>query len=61
MSCIYSNFQGDCTLWNEDDDLGTTYKDCDMGWDEIGSCCCEEDPDPSYTCVSFESIEGEEW
>jgi len=54
MACIYSLYDGLCSNWNEDDDMETTYENCEYGWDEMGYCCCEDDPDPSYTCSSYE-------
>ena len=37
MGCIYSNFEGKCTV------------------DIVDFCCYEDDPDPSYSCESYES------
>ena len=49
MSCIYNGFDGKCELF----DSGFQ----NFGCDENGICVCDEDPDPSYTCESFENID----
>ena len=56
MGCIYSNFQGQCTLciFNDNEEF------VDSGIIELGGqidgiCVCEDDPDPSCTCDSYES------
>lgn len=54
MSCVYSNWEGYCSLYNEDNDVDTSYINCPMGWDEIGACCVEDDPTPSNSCESYE-------
>ena len=59
MSCIYSDNNGKCTLYDDVEDVGTTYKTCAMGWDENGICCVEDDPDPGYSCESYEGIDYE--
>ena len=48
MGCLYSNFQGECTL-----------KDHDRATGDPVYCVWEEDPDPSYGCESYESDEDE--
>ena len=51
MGCIYSDFHGHCRMWEEDEEN----VDC-MGFDyDTGTCICEEDPDPAYSCESYES------
>lgn len=47
MSCLYSDFNGLCSLHDPNLDMN--------GCDTEGLCLCEEDPDPSYTCDSYES------
>lgn len=51
MSCIYSDFDGKCTIWGPEID----------GWgcNDEGYCICEDDPYPSYTCENYESREGD--
>ncbi len=62
MSCIYSDNEGHCTMWDENQDAGSTYEDCEMGWDGDGFCVCEDDPDPHYSCAQYEGHdEIEEW
>ncbi len=46
MSCIYSNIEGECTLFDEGVEMG--------GHDKVGNCMCEDDPTPSNSCESFE-------
>ena len=57
--CIYSNWSGECQMFDEEQ------IDESLGCDEQGYCWAEEDPDPSYSCVVFESAdpdgEAEEW
>lgn len=47
MGCIYENFDGECTLW--DDSVES------LGCDEKGYCICSDDPDPSIMCGNYES------
>ncbi len=51
MSCVYQsngfNDGPDCSLWDDTIEMN--------GCDENGYCSCSEDPDPSYTCDSYES------
>lgn len=42
--CIYSDFEGVCGLWDENDPTGT---DLD---EENGVCCWENDPNPEDSC-----------
>jgi hypothetical protein len=50
MSCRFSNYDGLCTLFEEDGEN----IDC-MGFDyDTGACLYEDDPDPSYTCESYD-------
>ena len=48
MGCNYSNFDGDCELYDEDINDG-------LGCDEDGCCICEDDPNPEVTCGNYES------
>ena len=50
MGCIYCNFEGECSLFDENYDMG--------GVDEHGFCICEDDPDPSYSCEYYEPNSG---
>ena len=49
MGCIYSNFEGECSMWDKDHPIDN------MGCDDEGFCICGDDPDPSYTCETYES------
>ena len=54
MGCIYENNSfgedaGRCTLCDESD------FDSGPAGQENGICICTDDPDPSYTCDSYES------
>ena len=60
MSCINNGSDGICTQWDEENDKGTTYEDCEGGWDLDGSCVCEDDPDPLYSCAHYENTFPEE-
>ena len=57
--CIYSSWQGLCSMFCEDK------VDDGLGCDKQGLCWAEEDPDPNYGCHTFESAdpewEAEEW
>lgn len=59
MRCIYLNFSGECTLWEEGND-----DEC-MGCDSEGFCMVEDDPDPSRNCYLFEDpypdLESDDW
>lgn len=58
MGCIYSDFQGLCTMWDpevEDGRLGV--KVSDKG-EPI--CVVEDDPEPSDSCENYESDDPEE-
>jgi len=57
MGCIYSDFEGRCNLYEEEDD---NVDDSDMGHDKAGFCMSEDDENPSDNCYSFESVENEE-
>lgn len=47
MGCVYSNFNGECELWEE--------PILQNGYDKEGYCICEDDPDPSVLCEMYES------
>ena len=47
MGCIYSNFEGACTIADPSID--------DNGCVENGYCVVEDDPDPSYSCENYET------
>ena len=54
MGCIYGvhgigDDAGMCSLWESDGGVEMP------GADENGICCVSDDPDPSYTCDSYES------
>jgi hypothetical protein len=49
MACKWSDFDGICS--NFDNDI-----DEDLCCDEDGYCLCEEDPEPSETCETYEDI-----
>lgn len=49
MGCIYENFEGECGMFDGDNSIDN------LGCDEEGLCICSEDPDPGYTCESYES------
>lgn len=61
MGCIYNNFSGRCTLsdYEEDEDKKIEVPVA-MGYDDEGYCIVDEDPDPSYSCESYESEDREE-
>mgnify|MGYP006865015742 CR=1 FL=1 len=48
MGCVYSNWEGECSMFEE----GTLCHP--TGCDKDGDCWCEENPDPSYSCDSYE-------
>jgi hypothetical protein len=48
MSCIYSDFNGKCTLWDENYELPCA---------PDGDCVCEDDPNPEDSCENYESDE----
>lgn len=45
MSCIYSTFNGECTM-----DDGSIEMTCSLG----GYCMCEDDPNPEDSCEYYE-------
>ena len=49
MGCLYSDFEGMCQNYDEDEN----YSLDGMPWD--GICIWEDDPDPSYSCEWYES------
>ena len=55
MGCIYNDREGKCQSWDEEQDKGTTFENCDGGWNINGECVCEDDPDPGYSCAYYES------
>jgi len=57
MPCVYSNFNGECTLWNKEEHKGVTCQNSEYGFDKDGYCIVEEDPTPSDNCSNFESSE----
>lgn len=48
MACRFCDFQGYCTLWNEEVEMN--------GCSEEGYCICEDDEDPSFTCEEYEEM-----
>lgn len=55
MGCIYEEqMTGNCTLSvNNEGDFDPEHKQ--QGCDECGVCIVSDDPDPSYSCDSYES------
>lgn len=51
MSCMYSNFDGQCELWDDDD---IQVEHIVMSCDEEGHCVVEDDDDPSIMCEDYE-------
>ena len=49
MGCKFSDFEGKCQNFDEDNPIETP------GCDDEGNCICEEDPDPSISCETYES------
>jgi hypothetical protein len=59
VTCIYSTFEGLCTLlWNEEEKISEAENDICL--DKNGYCCVEDDEDPSISCNSFESSDYNE-
>jgi len=58
MSCIFSNFNGTCQYFDENntDDAFPN----GMGYDNKGICVVEDDPNPEDSCQNFERHHGEE-
>lgn len=54
MSCIYSDYNGKCKLFQND------YNGEDMGFTNEGICVVEDDPDPGLSCVAFESLDDKD-
>jgi len=50
MGCIYSDFEGKCTLYTEGVESPGTDED------DNGYCVCEDDEDPLYTCAEYEEL-----
>ena len=48
MGCIYSNFDGECALWDVDTDYEA--QGC-----EAGFCIVEDDPNPADSCEDYQS------
>ena len=58
MGCIYSNFNGECSMWDpeiDSSDLGVDPDDTEHGY-----CIVEEDPNPEDSCSSYEPVEQED-
>lgn len=54
MSCIYCDFEGKCSMFDEDYMEG-------MGYDSFGNCVVDDDPVPGDNCQDYESsFDGEE-
>jgi len=51
MGCIYNGFDGKCQMFDPNFE--------NHGCDENGTCICEDDPDPSYLCGSYESDDND--
>lgn len=51
MGCIYSDFNGKCSLYT---------KEIDMPCCKEGFCECEEDPNPEESCDWYESDENKD-
>ncbi len=49
MSCRYNDFEGTCTLWEDDVEM--------PGCNTAGICTCDDDEDPSVMCESYENAE----
>jgi len=56
MGCIYSDFNGKCSMWDEDT---PSYND-GLGTDWDGNCIVEEDPNPIDSCSSYQNNDPEE-
>lgn len=48
MSCLYSDFNGNCTLFDRDIQIDG------MGHNNEGTCVVQDDPVPGLNCESFE-------
>lgn len=48
MGCIYSNFEGECTLWEQDS--AANPDGC-----EGPICIVEDDPEPEDSCHDYDS------
>ena len=59
MTCIYSNFNGECTLADRSEKYGMTVVDpctAPEGCDEQGYCMIEDDPHPEDSCAEYEEV-----
>ena len=56
MSCLYSDQEGQCTLYSS----STSSTHLELGCDLDGYCICEDDPDPEYTCEHYEDMAGDD-
>ncbi len=56
MACIYADREGSCMMADRDDDDNLiASSNLPGGCSDDGFCVCEDDPDPSITCESYES------
>jgi len=53
MGCIYNDFNGKCTFFDEE------VNDPNLGTDKEGNCICEDDECPTNQCTYFEDNENE--
>ena len=57
MSCIYSDWHGKCSLFENDEHYSFNENGLCIsgyGFDSKGYCYAEDDPDPSYSCMDYE-------
>jgi|LGVE01.1.fsa_nt_gb replicative superfamily II helicase len=53
MSCKFNNSNGECELWNEDDD-NVQFDHIVDSCDENGYCLVDEDESPEDGCEDYE-------
>lgn len=54
MGCIYCDFHGKCSMHDPE------YAIDGLGCDDDGNCNCESDPDPGYSCDTYETDDPED-
>jgi len=55
--CIYSNWEGFCTLYEEDMGDIKNVHDTDLGIMGKGACVVEDDEFPDMSCEAYEDID----
>lgn len=61
MSCLYHSFGGVCQFYDKDEyGIVKDIHDTDYGFVGEGACVVDEDPDPYFSCSSYENIDPTE-